>query len=96
MTATDREGVAAAVVAILKHAMQPRDAKIAALERRVEALERKPFVKFCGVWKADRGFDPGDAVVHHGGLWICKAATSGEPSKDFDGWQLAVKRGSAS
>jgi hypothetical protein len=96
MTPADQAIVAAGVVAELKTALASRDERIAALETRLNAMERKPFVKFCGVWKSDRPFDPGDAVVHSGGLWICKAATTGEPSKDFVGWQLAVKRGSAS
>ncbi|HXG54021.1 MAG TPA: hypothetical protein VNJ03_01460 [Vicinamibacterales bacterium] len=64
------------------------------LERRIKELEGKPHVKFTGVWKAG-AYQPGDAATHHGGLWICRAATSGEPSQDFVGWQLAVKRGDA-
>jgi hypothetical protein len=54
-----------------------------------------PHVKFVGTWKTGTPYEPGDAAVHHGGLWICKVPTSGEPSKDFVGWQLAVKKGSA-
>ena len=62
-----------------------------ALEARVAALEKKPSVKFCGTWDREKTYETGSAVVHHGGLWICKAETNGEPSKDFVGWQLAVK-----
>jgi hypothetical protein len=65
------------------------------LEARVTTLEAKPHVKFCGVWKAGTTYEPGDAATHQGGLWICKVATPGEPSKDFHGWTLAVKRGQA-
>ena len=38
----------------------------------------------------------GEAVVRDGSLWICKVQTPGEPSKDFVGWQLAVRKGSIS
>jgi hypothetical protein len=68
--------------------------QIDALGARLASLEAKPHVKFCGVWKAGGTYEPGDAATHQGGLWICKVATPGEPSKDFVGWQLAVKRGS--
>ena len=66
------------------------------LEARIAALEQKPFVKFCGTWQRDTGYEAGAAVVHHSALWICKQATRGEPSKDFTSWQLAIKRGGAS
>ncbi len=64
---------------------------LAALEQRIAGLEQKPFVKFAGTWQGERSYEPGAAVVHQGGLWICKAPTTGEPSKDFVSWQLAVK-----
>ena len=68
--------------------------RFAALEARIAQLETKPFVKFCGTFQG-HGLFPGDAVVHQSALWICKAATSGTPSKNFVGWQLALKRGDA-
>lgn len=71
------------------------DARTADLEQRVAALEAKPYVSYKGVWKADGTYRPGDAATHHGALWICRAETTGEPSKDFVAWQLAVKRGAA-
>lgn len=63
------------------------------LEQRLSLLETKPHVKFCGVWEAHKTYEPGDAATHQGGLWVCKAVTTAQPSKDFVGWQLAVKRG---
>ena len=67
--------------------------RMEAIESRITAMEAKPFVKFCGVWKTGGTYAPGDAATHQGGLWLCRAATSGEPSKDFVGWVLAVKSG---
>jgi hypothetical protein len=68
-----------------------RNARLDALESRLEALESKPDVKFCGVYESGRSYAPGDACTHSGGLWICKAATTGQPNHDYAGWQLAVK-----
>lgn len=64
---------------------------IVALETRLSALEQKPYVRFRDVWEPGKSYTAGDAVTYHGGLWICKVATSGEPSKDFVAWKLAVK-----
>lgn len=91
--------MATAVVEVIREALQPRDAMVNNLAKRVTELEHragggapKPYVKFCGVWKpSELAFDPGDAVVHHSALWICKAETKGEPGVDFVGWQLAIK-----
>ena len=69
--------------------------RIEALEARLTQLETKPYVKFAGTWQRDTTYEPGAAVVHHSALWICKAATRGEPSKDFTSWTLALKRGDA-
>jgi hypothetical protein len=93
------DDVATVVGMSMKAAIKPVSAQIATLEARVNALEqsagagaKKPYVKFCGTWKpSELAFDPGDAVVHHSALWICKAETKGEPGVDFVGWQLAIK-----
>jgi hypothetical protein len=79
---------------VVVDALKQHMTRLDALETRVAAFEQKPHVKFCGVWKAGTTYSRGDAAVHQGSLWICKVATPGEPSKDFVGWQLAVKRGS--
>jgi hypothetical protein len=55
----------------------------------------KPSVKFCGTFEGGKSYTPGDAVVHSSALWICKVATQGTPSRDFVGWQLALKKGDA-
>jgi hypothetical protein len=95
MTKADMEAMAASTVLAIKTVLTPIKAKLQALEQRISQLETKPHVKFCGTWTAGHTYTLGDAATHHGGLWIAKAATAGEPGKDFAGWQLAVKRGSA-
>ena len=66
------------------------------MEKQIAALAAKPHLKFCGVYQCGRSYQPGDAVTRSDSLWVCNAATTGEPGQDFVGWQLAVKRGSAS
>ena len=51
-------------------------------------------MKFAGVYRPDKSYEAGDAAIHHSALWVCKATTTGEPGKDFVGWQLALKSGS--
>ena len=93
----DPENLAEMIVTTIVKAMDgPRVAgRLTQLEARIAQLETKPFVKFCGTFQGGKSYDPGDAVVHASALWICRAATSGTPSKDFVGWQLALKRGDA-
>lgn len=74
-------------------ALRPLHERVKTLETRLAAVERKPHVKFCGVHAVAHAYDPGDAVTHSGGLWICKEPTTGTPGDGFAGWQLAVKRG---
>lgn len=95
MNAADINAMAEAVVINMKRAIDPLKQRLEAAELRLATLESKPHVKFCGVWKSGQTYAPGDAATHHGGLWIAKTETAGEPSKDFAGWQLAVKRGGA-
>ena len=66
-----------------------------ALEQRLAATERKPVLKFRGVWAEGKDYNVGDCATSHGSLWVCKAETSGKPGEDFHGWVLAVKKGSA-
>ena len=95
MKKSDLEPIAAAIVTGIKAATDPLTAHVRSIEQRLAALEAKPSVKYCGVWKPGGAYAPGDAATHKGALWICKAATTGEPSKDFVGWQLALRKGGA-
>lgn len=83
------------LVSIIKGVSDRTNARVDALERRLDEHEAKPHIKYVGTWKSGQTYQPGDAATHHGALWLCKATTAGEPSKDFAGWQLAVKKGGA-
>lgn len=66
-------------------------ARLDEMEAHAATRATRPSMTFCGVWRAGYTHTPGDAVVHHRSLWVCKVATPGEPSKDFVGWQLVVR-----
>ena len=87
--------LAEVLVGTIQKALAPVLARLAQLEQRMASLEAKPHVKFCGAWTRGTTYEPGNAVVRDGALWICKATTLGEPSKDSVGWQLAVRKGTA-
>jgi hypothetical protein len=67
--------------------------KLEHLEQRVAELERRPFLKYVGVFRDDgRRYSEGSAVTHDGGVWIALKATTERPNHSAD-WQLAVKSG---
>ena len=68
---------------------------LVALEQRLTTTERKPHLKFRGVWEQGKTYSVGDCATCHGSLWVCKAETGGKPNEDFHGWVLAVKKGAA-
>lgn len=72
-----------------------RNARLDALERRLDSLEAKPHVRYCGVWEADRQYCAGDAATLSGSLWISHIDSKGVRPGDGKIWQLAVKRGNA-
>ena len=76
----------------MNEANKRRNVRIEALESRVADLEPKPRARLKGAWTTGTAYQPGDAVVHRGRLWLCAAPPSGEPTIDFRGWQLASRR----
>lgn len=51
-------------------------------------------LEYRGVYdKEDETYITGNFVTHKGSMWYAKAKPTGEPGKDIDGWQLAVKCG---
>lgn len=63
------------------------------LEERVKALEAKPTMRYCGIWKDEPAYAPGDVTTHDGSMWIAREANIAcRPSTTGD-WQLCVKKG---
>ena len=61
------------------------------IEKRLDALEKRPDLKYLGVWTKG-SYEPGNCVTFDGSLWICVAATKGRPGPSAY-WRLCVKRG---
>lgn len=69
---------------------------ISRLVDRIERLEARPAVKYCGVWSPDREYEADNQVTHAGGLWIAKGCSKNcRPGKSPDLWHLCVKSGRA-
>jgi len=65
------------------------------LLKRIEGLEARSELVYCGVWQSGKTYKQNSAVTHSGSLWISKKQTAAYPGggADPDSWQLAVKRG---
>ena len=76
MTAKEMEAVAGAIVDVIKQAL---DTRCRPLEERLGALEARPELKHCGVFKDQSAYEPGSLVTRTGGLWLATAKTAGAP-----------------
>jgi hypothetical protein len=61
--------------------------QVAALQTRIEELERKGYV---GVWKDGKEYTPQSEVTHEGARWIAHKRTSDKPGASAD-WSLMEK-----
>jgi hypothetical protein len=59
---------------------------------RIETLEQRPVVKYCGVYDQAKAYVPGNMVTHNGSIWHCASACEGQKPPG-PSWTLAVKRG---
>ena len=69
--------------------------KLSALEARVEQLESRPILKWCGTHHENAPYPEAGIVTKGGSLWIATAATSTTPGAPGGAWRLIVKRGAA-
>jgi hypothetical protein len=68
---------------------------IGSLTRRVEELERRPTLRYLGIWDEAKEYAAGCFVTTNGSLWYCEERTRSRPGTDST-WRLAVKRGTTS
>jgi hypothetical protein len=52
-----------------------------------------PCPVYCGVWKEDEEYVPGDLTTWGGSTWHCNRTSPGKPDTKDSGWQLMVKKG---
>lgn len=95
MTSEEIAAITRSLGTVVKEALITRDAKIAALEQRLEVLEAKPKgLEYRGVWEATRSYQRNDVATVGGSMWVCLVANNGmRPGKSPGAWQLAVQRG---
>jgi hypothetical protein len=70
------------------------DKAVAPLKARIDELESRPSLKYCGVYQAHEGYNEGAAVTSGGSLWVARSyVPAGRKPGECKDWQLAVKRG---
>jgi hypothetical protein len=80
----------------LRAVQDPADPRVVTLQAvrgdEIKTLSTLRFAipQFCGAYKGDRTYQPGDQVQQNG-LWICETAQPGRPGAPESGWRLQVK-----
>jgi hypothetical protein len=78
---------------VLKQFVELLGADLGAIDRRLDALEARPTLKYVGVHQRGTTYQPGECVTSAGSLWIASRVTTGQPGDPDSGFTLAVKRG---
>jgi len=78
---------------VLKQFVELLGADLGAIDRRLDALEARPTMKYVGVHQRGTTYQPGECVTSAGSLWIASRVTTGQPGEPESGFTLAVKRG---
>jgi hypothetical protein len=89
------DAFADSVLGTIKGERTRTDAKIAALEIRLAALEARPEIKYCGAYAGGETYQAGSLASRRGGLWLALRETQAAPGTDPEGWRLIVKSGGA-
>jgi hypothetical protein len=88
------EELAAELTKVLAANILPLRQELAQTKAALAALQERPGMSYCGVWKSGAEYNVGDATTFSGSLWICREPhISSGPVADHRYWQLAVKRG---
>jgi hypothetical protein len=65
---------------------------VAWLNDRLEVLERRPAIRYLGVYDPTRQYVPGNLITSNGSVWHCNSVCQGQKPPS-DHWTLAVKHG---
>jgi hypothetical protein len=64
------------------------------IEARLDALEQRPAMKYCGVFDKSQKYFEGNFVTESGSIWHANCETTGVvPGEGSPVWTLAAKRG---
>jgi hypothetical protein len=66
---------------------------LAEQQKRLDELEARPVLKYCGVWAVDKVYSTGNFVTDAGSVWHAQRANAGARPGVSDAWVLAVKKG---
>lgn len=77
-----------AIMSAIARELAPR---LDAITRRLAALEERPAMRYCGVWKAG-AYQSGDCVTAGGHLWCARRETESQPGSAPDDWQMAMRK----
>jgi len=84
--------ITAAVRSFVSRSLESRDARMAALERRVTELEAvQKAARYRGTWQPSEVYEKGNFTTYAGSLWVAINDSPGRPG--VSGWQLCAKRG---
>jgi hypothetical protein len=64
--------------------------RIAELERRLDELERRRPMVFCGYYEDGAEYRPGEVVQYRNATWHCWCTTTDTPGTS-DAWQMIQK-----
>jgi hypothetical protein len=72
-----------------------KEVGIPTMAARLDKLEARPELKYCGVWVAGKTYAENSLVTQSGSLWIAKKTTAAYPGGGAEpgSWQLCCKRG---
>jgi hypothetical protein len=74
---------------------QTKETRLKAVEARVTGLERRPTMRYCGVWDKAAEYPAESLTTYGGSMWHTETGSRGEkPGAGPTGWKLVVKRGS--
>jgi len=95
LTKRETEAATNGALAIVWDVVRGLDTFVAALTRRLETLERRPFPKWCGTFADGKAYAECSFVNDRGSVWIAERDTAQRPGTPDSGWRLCVKRGDA-
>ena len=97
ITKDGADPVAAAIIHVIKTAVNKVKADVARLDSRLTRVESEPRPHYLGVWKAEDAYGAGACVTWDGSMWIARIPSTGlkpgDGAMSAQAWALAVKRG---
>jgi hypothetical protein len=85
--------MAAAMKEFVARSLEPRDARIDAIDKRLTELEARPSMEYMGTWDAAKIYGRGAVVTSGGSMWHAQRASVSRRPGQSDDWVQCVQRG---